>query len=160
MIAQRIVEEKMIAEDKITAEDKIGTEVVLACNICRSGHIQTLDPEFNFCRCESCGYVFDSPRPSFPEISAFYSQAGKYDVWLKEERARDMLWLYATNVLAILFTVGLAVPWSRIRLARYRADSLTLEPGGPLETAALAGGLDAAATGAELSDAMDLDFGL
>ncbi len=92
MIAQRIVEKKMIAEDKIAAEEKLDTEVVLACNICRSGHIQTLDPEFNFCRCESCGYVFDSPRPSFAQISAFYSQAGKYDVWLKEERARDMLW--------------------------------------------------------------------
>jgi ubiquinone/menaquinone biosynthesis C-methylase UbiE len=51
-----------------------------------------VDSDFNFCRCDSCGYVFDSPRPSFTEISAFYSQAGKYDAWLKEERARDMLW--------------------------------------------------------------------
>jgi 2-polyprenyl-3-methyl-5-hydroxy-6-metoxy-1,4-benzoquinol methylase len=64
----------------------------LACNICGSEQIQKVDPEFNFCRCDSCGYVFDSPQPSFVEISAFYSQAGKYDAWLKEEKARDMLW--------------------------------------------------------------------
>jgi 2-polyprenyl-3-methyl-5-hydroxy-6-metoxy-1,4-benzoquinol methylase len=51
-----------------------------------------LDPEFNFCRCISCKYVFDNPRPSFAEISAFYSKAGKYDAWLEEERARDVLW--------------------------------------------------------------------
>ncbi len=74
------------------ANEKIATEVVLACSICRSDRIQKIDSDFNFCRCESCGFVFDSPRPSFAEISAFYSQAGKYDVWLDEERARDMLW--------------------------------------------------------------------
>jgi 2-polyprenyl-3-methyl-5-hydroxy-6-metoxy-1,4-benzoquinol methylase len=72
--------------------EKIDTEVVLACNVCRSDRIQKVDSDFNFCRCDSCGYLFDSPRPSFTEISAFYSQAEKYDAWLKEEQARDMLW--------------------------------------------------------------------
>ncbi|MGB9123395.1 MAG: class I SAM-dependent methyltransferase [Candidatus Angelobacter sp.] len=74
------------------ANEKIDTEVVLACSVCRSDRIQKVDPDFNFCRCESCGYIFDSPRPSFAEISAFYSQAGKYDIWLNEEHAREMLW--------------------------------------------------------------------
>src|SRR5437763_6048036 len=77
---------------KAIANEKIATEVVLACSICQSDRIQTIDSDFNFCRCESCGFVFDSPRPSFAEISAFYSQAGKYDGWLNEERARDLLW--------------------------------------------------------------------
>lgn len=75
-------------------------------------------------------------------------------------RAGQMFWLYATNVLGILVTLGLFVPWARVRLARYRAESLTLVPGGPLVSTSITGGLDAAATGAELSDAMDLDFGL
>jgi 2-polyprenyl-3-methyl-5-hydroxy-6-metoxy-1,4-benzoquinol methylase len=77
---------------KIIENEKIATEIVLACSICQSDRIQTIDSDFNFCRCEFCGFIFDSPRPSFAEISAFYSQAGKYDIWLKEERARDMLW--------------------------------------------------------------------
>jgi 2-polyprenyl-3-methyl-5-hydroxy-6-metoxy-1,4-benzoquinol methylase len=92
MIAQRSLEKKMIAEDNTTVGEKVDTEVVLACSICRSDRIQKIDSDFNFCRCDSCGYVFDSPRPSFAEISTFYSQAGKYDTWLNEERARDMLW--------------------------------------------------------------------
>jgi 2-polyprenyl-3-methyl-5-hydroxy-6-metoxy-1,4-benzoquinol methylase len=75
-----------------TAKKSTGTDLVLACNICGGEQIQTVDPEFNFCRCDSCGYVFDNPTPSFAEISTFYSQAGKYNAWLKEERARDMLW--------------------------------------------------------------------
>ena len=77
---------------KAIANETMATEVVLACSVCRSDRIQKIDSDFNFCRCESCGFLFDSPRPSFAEISAFYSQAGKYDVWLDGERARDLLW--------------------------------------------------------------------
>lgn len=100
MIAQRTVEKNMLAEDKIAAEKKLATEVVLTCNVCRSDRIQKVDPDFNFCRCDSCGYVFDSPRPSFAEISAFYSQTDKYDTWLNEERARNMLWKRRLKKLA------------------------------------------------------------
>jgi len=92
MIAQRNLETKMIAEEKATVEEPIHLEVVLACSICQSTRIQRIDSDFNFCRCDSCGYIFDSPRPSFTEITAFYSKAGKYDTWLNQERARDMLW--------------------------------------------------------------------
>jgi ubiquinone/menaquinone biosynthesis C-methylase UbiE len=67
-------------------------EVVLSCNVCRSDRIQKVDAEFNFCRCDCCGYVFDSPRPTIREVAAFYSQPEKYDSWLTMERARDRLW--------------------------------------------------------------------
>jgi len=75
-------------------------------------------------------------------------------------KARTMLWLYATNVLLIGATLGLGVPWARVRMARYRAESLTLIPGGALATEAMSGSESDIATSAELSDAMDLDFGL
>ena len=75
-------------------------------------------------------------------------------------RAGRMLWLYASNIVLLVLTLGLFVPWARVRMAQYRAESLTLLPGGPLVSATLAGGLEAEATGAELTDAMDLDFGL
>ncbi|MEZ5416316.1 MAG: YjgN family protein [Vicinamibacterales bacterium] len=75
-------------------------------------------------------------------------------------RARDMVWLYASNIVLIVVTLGLAVPWARVRMAHYRARSLTLLPGGPLETSAMDGQDGDSATGAELSDAMDFDFGL
>lgn len=74
----------------ITAET--GLEVVVSCNICGCNRIQNVDAEFNLCRCDSCGYVFDSPRPSSEKVAAFYSHAGKYDSWLEEEHARDDLW--------------------------------------------------------------------
>lgn len=69
-----------------------GMEVVASCNVCRSDRIQKVDVDFNLCRCDACSYVFDSPRPSITEVARFYSQAGKYDSWLQQERARDLLW--------------------------------------------------------------------
>ena len=72
--------------------EESGMEVVASCNVCRSDRIQKVDPAFSFCRCDDCGYVFDSPRPSAAEVGRFYSQAGKYDSWLQQEHARDLLW--------------------------------------------------------------------
>ena len=69
-----------------------GMEVVASCNVCRSERVQKVDQDFNLCRCASCGYVFDSPRPSTAEVARFYSQAEKYDSWLRQEHARDLLW--------------------------------------------------------------------
>lgn len=75
-----------------TMAQECGMEVVASCNVCGGDRIQKVDPEFNFCRCDACGYVFDSPRPSTAEVARFYSQAGKYDSWLQQEHARDLLW--------------------------------------------------------------------
>jgi SAM-dependent methyltransferase len=68
------------------------TETAPCCDVCRSARIHNVDPDFHFCRCDACGYVFDSPRPSAAQIAVFYSQPGKYDSWLREERSRDALW--------------------------------------------------------------------
>ena len=38
-----------------------------------------------------------------------------------------MFWLYLSNTLAILFSIGLLIPWARIRMARYRLSRLVLE---------------------------------
>lgn len=41
-------------------------------------------------------------------------------------RARDYLWIYVTNIIAIALTFGLATPWAQVRLARYRASKLQI----------------------------------
>jgi len=57
-----------------------------------------------------------------------------------ELRSRQRFWplcgLYATSSLAVLATLGLAIPWAKVRLARYRVDSLTLMARGPLDVSA------------------------
>ena len=67
-------------------------ETISYCNVCESNFILAVDPDFNLCRCASCGYVFDSPRPTSAEVALFYSRPSKYDSWIGAERARDALW--------------------------------------------------------------------
>ena len=41
-------------------------------------------------------------------------------------RMRDLVWLYFSNALALVFSLGLATPWVQIRMARYKAEHLAL----------------------------------
>lgn len=76
-------------------------------------------------------------------------------------RARDLAWLYFSNLVGIVLSFGLAIPWARIRLARYRAERLALLPA--------AAGLDGftqsqqarvSATGEEMGEVFGIDIGL
>ena len=75
-------------------------------------------------------------------------------------RARDVIWIYVSNGLAIVFSVGLAVPWAMIRLARYRAAHFAVWVQGSLDDFTAEAERAESATSAELLDALDLDVGL
>jgi uncharacterized membrane protein YjgN (DUF898 family) len=75
-------------------------------------------------------------------------------------RARDLVWLYISNIVAIIVTLGLATPWVTIRMARYRAATLALEGEGQLATFAAATTHASTATGSEVSDLFDVDVSL
>lgn len=75
--------------------------------------------------------------------------------------ARRLAWLYFSNVALIIVTLGLYTPWAQIRMARYRVETLTLVASGSLDEIVAAGGRGAtSATGEEISDLFDVDFGL
>ncbi len=73
-------------------------------------------------------------------------------------RARDYLWIYVTNIIAIALTFGLATPWAQIRLARYRASKLQIV--GDVDFDKFVGDKKAEvkATGEEIADFFDVDF--
>ncbi|RJF97948.1 YjgN family protein [Noviherbaspirillum saxi] len=75
--------------------------------------------------------------------------------------ARKLLWIHATNLLLITFTLGLYKPFATIRLVRYRVESLSLVPGGPLEDF-MADRMDdrVGAAGQEAGDLFDIDIAL
>lgn len=75
-------------------------------------------------------------------------------------RARDVIWLYFSNGLAILFTLGLAVPWAEVRMARYRAAHFALLAQGELDDFVAEAAGQQGAAGAELVDALDLDMNI
>ena len=78
----------MITAAAVVAE----VETLSACLLCDSARIQALDAEYDFYRCDACGYVFDNPRPTLVSIIRFYSAPQKYDSWLDAEDSREELW--------------------------------------------------------------------
>jgi uncharacterized membrane protein YjgN (DUF898 family) len=75
-------------------------------------------------------------------------------------RMRDLVAIYLTNTLAIVASVGLLVPWAQIRLARYRANHLTLLAHGDVRDLSLEAGGERTAFGAETANVFDLDISL
>ena len=73
-------------------------------------------------------------------------------------RTRDMALLFVTNALAILFSLGLMVPWATVRLARYRFERLELEAAAGLDdvVAAASSGAKVGAVGDEIGDVFDM----
>jgi uncharacterized membrane protein YjgN (DUF898 family) len=75
--------------------------------------------------------------------------------------ARKLLWIHATNLLLITFTLGLYKPFAAIRLIKYRVQSLTLIPGGALEDFIADRNEDnVGPAGQEAGDLFDIDIAL
>jgi uncharacterized membrane protein YjgN (DUF898 family) len=72
-------------------------------------------------------------------------------------RARDVIWIYFSNGVAIVASLGLLVPWAMIRLARYRAQHFVLLADGELDHFVAEAERTEGAAGAELMDALDMD---
>ena len=75
-------------------------------------------------------------------------------------RARDLIWLYVSNTVAILCTIGMMIPWAMIRMARYRASKMTLLAIGDLDDFVAVASAEESATGAEMDTLFDVDIGL
>ncbi len=73
-------------------------------------------------------------------------------------RARDLFWIYLTNFIGIVLTLGLFKPFADIRLARYRLEHLALNVQGSLDEF-IAGQQQAVnATGEESAEIFGLDI--
>lgn len=70
----------------------------------------------------------------------------------------DMAWIFLTNTLAIICSLGLLYPWARIRVAKYRADHLQFLPSGDPDQFFADAASSAPAFGAEAADLFDLDI--
>ncbi len=76
------------------------------------------------------------------------------------QRFWPLLSIYLTNTLAVVGTLGLAIPWARVRLARYRIESLTLEAHGALEVRSVPGAASRRGYGDAAADLGGIDLGV
>ena len=65
-----------------------------------------------------------------------------------------------TNILGIICTLGLYLPFAQIRYMKYRVEAMTLHPAGSLDHFVAATQAQAGATGEGLTDLLDFDLSL
>jgi uncharacterized membrane protein YjgN (DUF898 family) len=75
------------------------------------------------------------------------------------QRGNELLKLYLTNALGVVLSVGLLIPWAQVRLAAYRASTLSLLASGSLAAETLLEG-EPGALGEGLTDLGDFDLGI
>jgi uncharacterized membrane protein YjgN (DUF898 family) len=75
-------------------------------------------------------------------------------------RARDLVWLYFSNLVVVGITIGLAVPWAVVRSARYRASKTAAVASGSLDGFAQAEARQVSVAGEEVADLFDIDIAL
>ncbi|RRJ85066.1 YjgN family protein [Aestuariirhabdus litorea] len=71
---------------------------------------------------------------------------------------KPVAWIYLTNTLGIILTLGLFIPWARVRMARYRAESLQLEMAEDLDQFVAREAERVTALGAEMGEMFDMEF--
>lgn len=71
-----------------------------------------------------------------------------------------LAWIYLTNGLAILASLGLLIPWSHVRTARFRLAHMGIVARGSLDAFVAAQSDDVSSLGAEFGEALDFDLGL
>ena len=73
-------------------------------------------------------------------------------------RFRDLLWIYFTNMVLTVLTLGLFSPWARVRLAKYRAAHTFLLATGSMDQALDTLSPEASALGDAGADIFDFDI--
>lgn len=75
-------------------------------------------------------------------------------------KARRLAWIRITNILAIIFSLGLAFPWTRIRRIRYVSEQVTVLSEHGLERFQGADTKEQSAVSESAADFFDFEFGL
>lgn len=106
--------------------------------------------------------------PTILFLSAYFGARLQSLIWsntrLGEHRfdyrlsARRLLWIYFSNSLGVILTLGFYSPWAAVRLARYHAEHMTLLPASPLQTFVADQSQDVGAIGEEAASVFDIDI--
>lgn len=74
--------------------------------------------------------------------------------------ARSMAWVSLTNLLAVIFSLGLATPWAKVRMARLILENTQVDTSLGLDEYVTQKQKEQSALGEQIGDAFDVDVGL
>jgi uncharacterized membrane protein YjgN (DUF898 family) len=75
-------------------------------------------------------------------------------------QGHHLLWIYASNTVGILLSLGLLIPWAMVRIARYRADCTSVIAADDFNDLRAEKRTDVGATAAEMDGLFDIDISL
>ena len=81
------------------------------------------------------------------------------DTFISRLKTFPIAWIYLSNAIAIVLSLGLMIPWAQIRMARYVADNTEFESRS-LDNISATEDTRQSAVGEEVGEAFDLDIGL
>lgn len=102
----------------------------------------------------------------FAYISANTTNLIFNNTWLEKHGFDSRLsvgklaWIYLSNWIIVALTIGLAMPWAKVRLANYHAECLSLRADGSIDGFVAAEEKYVSAIGEEIGNAFDMDIGL
>ncbi|MBN2768264.1 MAG: DUF898 domain-containing protein [Campylobacterales bacterium] len=70
----------------------------------------------------------------------------------------SLAWIYGTNVLAVIFSIGLFTPWARVRIARYKCENFAISCP-DISSFIATSQQESTAIGEEAGDFFDIDIG-
>lgn len=73
---------------------------------------------------------------------------------------KQICWIYFSNTVAIMVSLGLLIPWAKIRISQYRISCLSLVTDQDLDVFLAAEAEQMNAVGEEVGDLLDIDIGL
>ena len=73
-------------------------------------------------------------------------------------QSKTVTWIYFTNTIAIALSLGLMIPWAKIRMARYRAECLQLKVCDSLDNFIAAEQKNISALGDQISEVFDVEI--
>lgn len=73
---------------------------------------------------------------------------------------KGMAWLYVSNTIAIALSVGLLIPWAKVRMANYKAKHLIFLAEGSMDKYIAAQVEEVSALGEQISDVFDMEVSI
>jgi uncharacterized membrane protein YjgN (DUF898 family) len=88
-----------------------------------------------------------------------HTRLGEHEFRCKLEWGR-LSWIYFTNLLAIVVTLGLFIPFAQVRAMKYRLEAMSMVVNGSLDNFVAGEHRQVGAAGEGVADFMDLDLSL
>lgn len=88
------------------------------------------------------------------------SQLGEAFELSSDYKVGRMLWIHVSNLVAVVFTLGLFYPWAKVRIAKYKAEKIQLNARADLDSFTSKQIEKAGATGDEIGEIFAVDLAI